>query len=127
MAFYWLILFFFVIVLLSLNMLLAIVFETYTTVRENIGADAQTLWSQSYETVRRGVLTVRRKRVTLNHIQNSIRDRYRIGDQPDEYAAAELKKEEDLTMDELLAMVPGLKYKQAARLLDRGGFNEKEG
>ena len=46
-AFAWLLLFFFVIVLLSLNMLLAIVFETYTSIREGIGPECQTLWAQS--------------------------------------------------------------------------------
>ena len=123
MAFWWLILFFFVIVLLSLNMLLAIVFETYTGVRENIGADAQTLWAQSYETFRRTTLTVMGKRVTLTHIRKSIRDRYGIADQPDEYAAAELEKEKKLTIKELLAIVPGLKVGQLTRLLRRGGFH----
>jgi hypothetical protein len=120
MAFFWLSLFFFVIVLLSLNMLLAIIFETYTTVRERIGAHSLTLWDQSYETLRRLVLTCRGKRVTLMYIERCIRERYGVDDQPDEYAAAELEKEGELTMDELLEIVPGLKLGQAGRLMMRG-------
>ena len=73
LAFGWLFLFFFLIVLLSLNMLLAIVFDTYNTVREDIPHDCETLWSQSYEIGRRLWNLARGRRVSLNHIDRSIR------------------------------------------------------
>ena len=45
------------------NMLLAIVFETYSTVRTEIGNNAETLFSQLYSLVRRGIQTRKGTRV----------------------------------------------------------------
>merc|ERR1719399_208505 len=52
-ALIWLLTFFIVIVLLMLNMLLAIIFETYSEVRSKIGSQAETLPSQMLEIFRR--------------------------------------------------------------------------
>merc|ERR1719482_888330 len=68
-ALIWLITFTIVIVLLMLNMLLAIIFETYSEVRSKIGSHAETLVSQLLEIVRRRRAQRRGDQLSLSKIQ----------------------------------------------------------
>eukprot|EP00392_Amoebophrya_sp_AT5.2_P004234 g4242.t1 len=66
------------VVLIMLNMLLAIVIETYMDVkRYRAYAKSETLYSQAVETVSRFVRSQYGQRVTLNHIRDQLLDRVR--------------------------------------------------
>merc|ERR1719281_1506539 len=63
----WVVLFSVVIGYIMLNMLLAIIMDTYMQVKGQVG-NAETLYSQAKETHRRYVQKLRGMRVTLHHI-----------------------------------------------------------
>jgi hypothetical protein len=114
---FWLGSFYIIIVLLMFNMLLAIVFETYSTVRTEIGNNAETLFTQLYNLVRRGIQTRKGTRVNLSFIEECIRKTRGSGDEP------RMLQLEHLMMDSLVVsqsdveqMCPGLKRAQSTRL-----------
>lgn len=115
-AFLWLSTFFMIISLLMLNMLLAIVFDTYSEVKGSIGSHAETLWSQTYEIYRRTRERKKGRRVGLPYIQECLLKQYGGTDT----ALLAMEKVGQITdyvkYPDLMAMIPGFKEKQAHRL-----------
>mmetsp|Transcript_30314 Transcript_30314/g.77051 ORF Transcript_30314/g.77051 Transcript_30314/m.77051 type:complete len:982 (-) Transcript_30314:152-3097(-) len=99
--------------LVMLNMLLAIVMDVYTEVKGSIGSDAETLWSQASEVYRRRRQRLAGDRVSLNYVLECI--------EPNSFSAKGACDDESnntyIHVAQLVEMVPGIKEKQAMRVL----------
>jgi hypothetical protein len=125
----WLVLFQVLIAILLLNMLVAIVLDTYLEVKGSM-QDAETMWSQVWEIVRRARMTHKRQRVTLDHVlkycgakqenePSPIRgNQRRMSMRAGLMVESQSKQPQDLLTAEILkARVPNMEEKQAVRLL----------
>lgn len=114
LARFWLSMFFIVLVLLMFNMLLAIVFETYSEIRAGLGDTAETVWGQVYDFLDRDFRERKGERRTLNHIEHDLRKKYASKEKPSGQQAEEVEAEETLiTVVEFQQMCPGMKLPQA--------------
>jgi len=103
-AFLWMSQFMVLIYLVLLNMLLAIIMDTYSKVKESIGESAETLWSQGYEIYRRWQGRIKRTRVSLNAILQAFPETDHDSARP-------------ITVPDLETKVQGIRTQQALRLL----------
>jgi hypothetical protein len=127
-AYAWLSTFFIIIVLIMLNMLLAIIFETYSEVRTSIGGNAETLGSQMYEIYRRWKQRRAGLRVGLPYAQACLLDKFSAKTEPHLERMDKLAEVMDfVTHEELRELVPGMPANQAARLCKKAWkFGEEE-
>jgi len=109
----WFLTFQVLVTLVMLNMLLAIIMDVYTEVKGNIGNDAETLVSQSHEIFVRWKNKKRGLRLDLAEVLNHLGDP--LLDDEDEEEDEESKVL--LNVDKLLDKVPGMKQRQAIRIL----------
>jgi hypothetical protein len=116
----WLVLFQVLIAILLLNMLVAIVLDTYLEVKGGM-QDAETMGSQIYEIQRRYRQTRRKERVTLDHVLKHAR----VAQHNETSTALRASRKslgrstaaDTVTAEILAGRVPGMKERQAVRLL----------
>eukprot|EP00928_Gymnodinium_smaydae_P034656 TRINITY_DN24510_c0_g1_i1.p1 TRINITY_DN24510_c0_g1~~TRINITY_DN24510_c0_g1_i1.p1 ORF type:complete len:927 (-),score=195.22 TRINITY_DN24510_c0_g1_i1:129-2909(-) len=120
-SFLWFSMFMLVMVLLLLNMLLAILMESYLTVKD-AALDAATLAEQMKTMARRAKETRQRKRVRLNEIWDALLQQE---DGDDEKMLS--NNDKLIFPDHLEDIVPGIEKKQAERTLNSAQteFNRK--
>jgi len=97
------------VVLLMLNMLLAIIMDTYTEVKGHVGADAETFWSQGREIYERWRAMARKQAVSMQQILLALEPDY-LNDDDD---ADDADDDTWMTVTDLLAKVPELPEGQA--------------
>lgn len=104
------------VLLIMLNMLLAIIMDTYTNVKGQISS-SETLCEQASELVRRWLQKRRGHRVSLHHIEKSYVTRLK---RPIHEVLQEGDAEGDkvIGVKDFISIVPGLGERQAQRLLE---------
>jgi len=108
--------------LIMLNMLLAIIMDVYTEVKGNVGAGAETLWSQFFEIVFRMRAEWQGRKLPLHKILKGLDPLCDVGGQKDDIEAEGM-----VTIEGLGEQVPGLSAEQAFEvLLDAEIFAEQE-
>mmetsp|Transcript_75492 Transcript_75492/g.201809 ORF Transcript_75492/g.201809 Transcript_75492/m.201809 type:complete len:912 (+) Transcript_75492:3-2738(+) len=130
----WLATYLCLVLLIILNMLLAIIMDTYTTVKGQVADTDETLFEQAKELGMRWARTVRRERVHLRTVWKMFE--LRLGGVEDGlYHRPESKdnRREILFAADLVDIVPGIPMSQALRLLThatesyRGQFEAARG
>jgi hypothetical protein len=97
--------------MVMLNMLLAIIMDTYSAVKTEIlsQSNVETMWSQSYEIWNRKRGVVKGERMSLAHILKIL--------DPTDLDEDDCGPEETLTVDMLMRKIPKIKEPQATELL----------
>lgn len=125
-----------IVVLIMLNMLLAVILDTYSTVKKQVG-NAETLWSQSVESFVRWLEKRRNQRVGLDFVWEclvkAVPEDGPLGKsangEPGRRMTMAAKRESIgtdpkysrtlLRLDDLLSTVPGLKEREASEILQK--------
>jgi len=122
----WYISFQIVTALIAMNMLIAIIMDKYSEVKSNLPADAETLWSQSYEIFYRWRQMRTGSAMSIYKIVK-ILDPTDLDDSDDADDATEV-----LRVPDLVSQVVGLKEDQARKILEsakaygEGGGNDND-
>jgi hypothetical protein len=126
LARFWLMMFFIVLVLLMFNMLLAIVFETYSEVRSGLGSHAETVWGQVYDFIERDLRERKGASLTLEFIESALRKKFGDPKKPRGLQTEEVEAEEtEINMEELIAMCSGMKMNQARHIFHHANQEQK--
>jgi len=107
-----------VVQLIMLNMLLAIVMDVYMEVKGGISEDAETIWSQTDEIIRRFFGKIRGRRLSLERL-------YVPFDKKNKKNQFEVACNNFLTPKPFMDLVPGLTRAQASRILTETMHNAR--
>lgn len=117
MAFIWYWSFHILIVLILLNMLLAIIMDTYSEVKDGISSTT-TLLAQLLTEIRRWRQNRRGERVTLAHVDSELRKKFGHVNINVNWEDIRWAEEQCIMIPSLIEMVQGLEMEQAVRLME---------